>query len=98
MWERSVDQLFRAAPSQGSTNPPVEILVSACDSMLHRELGHRQIISERRGYEARMIGWVEVVGQTGVWDGAAIERHSRLNTKSAERITPAADPEAAFVH
>jgi hypothetical protein len=47
-------------------------LVSASDSKLHRELGHRQIISERRGYEARMIGWVEVVGQTGAWDGAAI--------------------------
>lgn len=98
MWERSVDQLFRAAPSQRSTNPPVEILVSACDSMLHRELGHRQIISERRGYEARMIGWVEVVGQTGAWDGAAIqaaiEKSSRSNTKSVERAVPAANPEA----
>jgi superfamily II DNA or RNA helicase len=98
MWERSVDQLFRAAPSQRSTNPPVEIIVSACDSMLHRELGHRQIISERRGYEARMIGWVEVVGQTGAWDGAAIERNARSNTKSVERITPAADPEVDLVH
>jgi superfamily II DNA or RNA helicase len=98
MWERSVDQLFRAAPSQRSTNPPVEILVSACDSMLHRELGHRQIISERRGYEARMIGWMEVVGQTGAWDGAAIqtaiEKSSRSNTKSAERAAPAANPDA----
>ena len=98
MWERSVDQLFHASPSQRSTTPPVEILVSACDSMLHRELGHRQIISERRGYEARMIGWVEVVGQTGAWDGAAIqaaiEKSSRSNTKSVERVTPAANPEA----
>jgi hypothetical protein len=98
MWERSVDQLFRAAPSQRSTTPPVEILVSACDSMLHRELGHRQIISERRGYEARMIGWLEVVGQAEAWDGAAIqaaiEKSSRSNTKSVERVTPAANPEA----
>ena len=97
MWERSVDQLFRAAPSQRSTNPPVEILVSVCDSMLHRELGHRQIISERRGYEAHMIGWVEVVGQTGTWDGAAIERNARSNTKSSQRITPATDPETNLV-
>jgi ERCC4-related helicase len=98
MWERSVDQLFHAAPSQRSMSPPVEILVSACDSMLHRELGHRQIISERRGYEARMIGWVEVVGQKATWDGAAIqaaiEKSSRSNTKSVERVTPAANPEA----
>lgn len=98
MWERSVDQLFSALPSQRSTNPPVEILISACDSMLHRELGHRQIISERRGYEARIIGWVEVVGQAAAWDGAAIqiaiERNSRSSTKSVERSTPATNPEA----
>lgn len=98
MWERSVDQLFHASPSQRSTNPPVEMLISACDSMLHRELGHRQIISERRGYEARMIGWVEVVGQTGAWDGdaiqAAIEKSSRSNTKPVERAAPASNPEA----
>ena len=98
MWERSVDQLFRAVSSQRSTNPPVEILVSACDSMLHRELGHRQIISERRGYEARMIGWVEVVGQNGTWDAdalrAATKKSSRSNTKSVERAVPAANPEA----
>jgi superfamily II DNA or RNA helicase len=98
MWERSVDQIFRAAPSQRSTNPPVETLISACDSMLHRELGHRQIISERRGYEARMIGWLEVVGQTAAWDGAAIqaaiERNTLSNTKSAERVIPAANPNA----
>lgn len=95
MWERSVDQLFRASPSQRSTNPPVEILISACDSMLHRELEHRQIVSEQRGYEARMIGWVEVVGQTGAWDGAAMQaatkNNSRSNVASAEEpvlLTP----------
>jgi hypothetical protein len=98
MWERSVDQLFRAAPSQRSTNPPVEILVSACDTMLHRELGHRQIISERRGYEAKMIGWVDVVGPTAAWDGAAIqaaiEKSSRSNSKSVEQVTLTTNPEA----
>ena len=98
MWERSIDQLFRASPSQRSTNPPVEILISVCDSMLHRELGHRQIISEQRGYEARMIGWVEVVGQTGAWDGAAMQaatkNNSRSNVASAEEpvlLTPPED-------
>ena len=97
MWERSVDQLFQSPSSERSTNPPVEILVSACDSMLHRELGHRQIISERRGYEARMIGWLEVVGQATAWDVEAIqkatERSSRSNSSPVERAAPAKEPE-----
>ena len=98
MWERSADKLFHAAPSQQSTNPPVEILLSACDSMLHRELGHRQIISERRDYEARMIGWVEVVGQTAGWDNAAIqaaiEKSSQSNAKSVKQVAAPANPAA----
>ena len=83
MWERSVDQLFRAAPATRSTQPPVELLTVACDTMLHRELGHRQIISEQRGYEARLIGWIEVVGGSSRWDEDALRtatgRNSRLS-------------------
>jgi superfamily II DNA or RNA helicase len=73
IWERSVDQFFRLAPASRSSIPPVELLAAACDTVLHRELGHRQIISERQGYQARLIGWVEVVGQAGAWDSAAIK-------------------------
>jgi superfamily II DNA or RNA helicase len=98
MWERQVDQLFRAAPATQNTNPPIETLIAACDSLLHRELGHRQIISERRGYEARMIGWVEVVGQNTGWDSAAIqaatEKNARSNTRATEQVAPTSDPEA----
>ena len=35
--------------------------------MLNRELTHRQIISEERGYETRMIGWIEVVEHKTAW-------------------------------
>ncbi len=99
LWERSIDQLFGAAPSERGTNPPVELLISACDAMLHRELGHRQIISEQRGYEARMIGWVEVVGQVAAWDSAAIhaatEKSSQLNTRSVAKANERAAKEQA---
>ena len=61
-WERTVDQLFHAPAANRSTPPAVERITETCESMLHRELTHRQIISEQRGYETRMIGWIEVVG------------------------------------
>jgi hypothetical protein len=87
-WERSADQLFRSAESQQTTTPPVERLVSAFDVMLHRELGHRQIISQQRGYEARMIGWLEIVGPTNSWDAnaiqSAIDRNSRTTKPQVE--------------
>ena len=63
VWERTVDQLFRAAPAARDTNSVSSSLTAVCDAMLHRELSHRQIICERRDYEARLIGWIEVVGQ-----------------------------------
>lgn len=97
LWERMVDQLYRAASSQRSTTPPLETLIPACDSMLHRELGHRRLISERRGYEARMIGWIEVVGQNPTWNAeaiqATIDRNSRLNATPAERYSQTSRPE-----
>ena len=62
VWERNAEQFYRAAPATHYTNSPNIAAAAVCDTMLHRELTHRQIISERRGYEARLIGWVEVVG------------------------------------
>ncbi len=97
-WERSVDQLFSAAPATRSTQPPVELLTEACDTMLHRELGHRQIISERRGYETRLIGWIEVVGQGSQWDNQALrtatERNSRPSSSGAVRESVSDDGNA----
>jgi hypothetical protein len=72
-WERTVDQLFHAPAASRSTQPPVELLTETCESMLHRELGHRQIISEQRGYETRMIGWIEVVGHVQTWSEQALK-------------------------
>jgi hypothetical protein len=63
-WERTVDQFFAAAPANRVTNTPNTALAAVCDSVLQRELSHRQIISERRGYEARLNGWIEVVGES----------------------------------
>src|SRR5262249_43513590 len=60
---------------------PVALLLAAFDSMLHRELGHRQFISEHRGYEARLIGWVEVVGQGSGWEEAALVAANKRNAR-----------------
>ena len=45
-----------------------------------------------------MIGWVEVVGQTAGWDGAAIqaaiEKSSQSNAKSVKQVAAPANPAA----
>jgi hypothetical protein len=96
LWERTADQLYRAPPSSRDKQPPSALLTAVCDSMLHRELSHRQIISDRRGYEARLVGWIEVIGQNGTWDSdalrAATEKNAR-STASAERSSPTSDPD-----
>jgi len=81
VWERSVDQLFSAAPATTDTNPPHDLLMAACDTLLHRELGHRQINTGQRGYDARLIGWLEVVGQNPSWSIPALDA-------AAKRIAP----------
>jgi len=88
-WERSVDQMFQATPTEVVTQPPVELLIASCDAMLHRELSHRKIISEQRGYETRLIGWIEVVGQDATWDDetiqASIEENERIASASSNK-------------
>lgn len=60
-WERQVDCIFQFSPTQNSIEAPDRILKQEIEPMLQRELMHRGIVGEQRGYEARLIGWVEIV-------------------------------------
>jgi hypothetical protein len=60
-WERQTDSLFQRPPSTGDYPLRTELLVGVLEPMIQRELLHRGIIGERRGYDAKLIGWVEVV-------------------------------------
>ena len=61
-WERSLDQLFKAPPSCESRKPLESEQLALFDAALHRELRHRQLVSEKCSYSSRLIGWIEVVG------------------------------------
>jgi len=59
-WERQVDRMFQLFPGSSRKQASEQMLSQVIEPMLQRELVHRGIASEQRGYEARMIGWVEV--------------------------------------
>ena len=59
-WERKADQLFHLPPASHATPPKTELLTEVLEPMILRELQHRGFISENAGYNARLIGWVEV--------------------------------------
>jgi hypothetical protein len=59
-WERQIDDLYhRSAPATPTRDRP-ELLTQALEPMLQRELLHRGVIGERRGYDARLVGWLEI--------------------------------------
>ena len=60
-WERQVNRLFQSTPVANSLPSRPHLLTEILEPMLLRELIHRGIISENRGYDAKLIGWVEVV-------------------------------------
>jgi SNF2 family DNA or RNA helicase len=61
-WERNVDQLFLAESALSKPRFSIDALINSVDSMLHRELEYRKIISEKSGYKAKLVGWIEAIG------------------------------------
>ena len=59
-WERQPDKLFQAAPADGNGSSVPNVLVETIEPMLQRELQHRGISNAAKGYDAKLIGWVEV--------------------------------------
>ena len=60
-WERQIDHLFQLSPSSHEQPPRADLLHSVLEPMVQRELLHRGLITKDRGYDARLIGWIEVV-------------------------------------
>lgn len=60
-WEKQSDRLFRLEPSPSDREPQIKLLKETLEPMIQRELVHRGVLAENRGYDARLIGWVEVV-------------------------------------
>ena len=103
VWERTAHQLFRAAPASKKTDSPSDLLIAAVDAMLQRELRHRHIISDQRGYEAKLIGWIEAVGHNGSRDAGAwnydilqavADRTAKLEREPMDRDRKTADPDS----
>lgn len=60
-WEKQTDRLFQLEPVPSTQAPQTDVLTEVLEPMIQRELIHRGHLAENRGYDARLIGWVEVV-------------------------------------
>ena len=62
-WERQVERILRAQPASESgahTDQELSLLRETLEPMLQRELEHRGVVTGNRGFESKLIGWVEV--------------------------------------
>ena len=64
-WERKPEKLWKSLPSKQSHNQSDKQLATLRDRlepMLQPELEHRGFATGSRGFEAKLIGWVEGIG------------------------------------
>ncbi len=64
VWERQPEKLWRSPVSNGSakqTEQKLAILRNILEPMLQREIEHRGLGKVNRGFEAKLISWVEAV-------------------------------------
>jgi len=64
-WERQPEKLWRSPPSGQNVreaDKKLTILRNSLEPMLQRELEHRCLGKVPRGFEAKLIAWVEAVG------------------------------------
>jgi hypothetical protein len=63
-WERQPEKLWRAqvsAQEKKTVNEKLALLRNALEPMLQRELEHRGLDKANRGFEVKLIAWVEAV-------------------------------------
>lgn len=90
-WERTIDQVYQGEPASGSSSVPFDAMLELLEAKLQRELLHRRIVSERGGYDARIIGWLELVG-TLDWDPGKIDLALEEVRNSQELLPSALSP------
>jgi hypothetical protein len=62
-WERQPEQLWQTAPVSSSCIPhekKLALLRETLEPMLQRELEYRGITKGDLGFEAKLIGWIEM--------------------------------------
>ena len=59
-WEKQADRIFQLPPSNSNGKAHLELLTDTLEPMIHRELVHRGFLAENRGYDARLVAWVEI--------------------------------------
>lgn len=59
-WERQLDRIFQQRPATVRTPLPTGFLKEEIEPMVQRELLHRGLVSANRGYDAKLIAWVEL--------------------------------------
>lgn len=60
-WGRQIDSLFHLPHATVDTPPRLDLLNQFLEPMMQRELQHRGVLGEKGGYDARLIGWLELV-------------------------------------
>ena len=63
-WERQPEKLWKSQPSRQNGKHADEwlaLLRNSFEPMLQRELEHRGLNRGNRGFEAMLVGWVQVV-------------------------------------
>jgi hypothetical protein len=61
-WERQPEKVCRAQPASfngAHADQNLALLRDTLEPMLQRELEHRGVVTSKRGFEAKLIGWVE---------------------------------------
>jgi hypothetical protein len=61
LWEHHVDHMFQLPPTLKDKTVHENILADTLEPMILRELMHRGFLSQQRGYDAKLVGWVEIV-------------------------------------
>ncbi len=59
-WEKQADRLFQLEPASANGALQIDLLTEVLEPMIQRELVHRGFLAENRGYDARLVAWVEV--------------------------------------
>ena len=63
-WERHPEKLWHASPllqPAANSNTMLSLLRDKLEPMLQRELEHRGLVQGSRGFETKLIGWMEVL-------------------------------------
>jgi len=60
-WLHSEVNTMATSEAAANAEPQIDLLTETLEPMIQRELVHRGFLAENRGYDARLVGRVEVM-------------------------------------